>query len=365
MNKKDYYEVLGVDKNASEAEIKSAFRKLAKKYHPDVSKEPNAEEKFKEAQEAYAVLSDPNKKAQYDQFGHSAFEGAQGGAGFDFSDFDFSDIFGDLFGGGFGFGSSSKKSKRAQKGRDSLIRLTLDFDEAVFGCTKTVNITTYEECDDCGGEGGHGVKTCDQCHGSGTVTIEQRTMFGVFATRSTCDKCKGSGKVFSSTCSTCRGAGKVKVNKDIKVKIPAGVDTGNRLRVAGKGDAGSNGGPNGDLYIEFQVREHPLFERKEEDVYLTLPITITDAVFGAKLEIPTLYGNVKLAIPSGSESGDKHRLKGKGIADPQTGRKGDMYVLLKVVIPKKLTRDQKKILEALKDTNLEDNSEIKEYKKYL
>ena len=366
MNKRDYYEVLGVSKNATEAEIKSAFRKLAKKYHPDVSKEPDAAEKFKEAQEAYDVLSDENKRKQYDQFGHAAFEGAGAGGmgGFDFSDFDFSDIFGDLFGGGFGFGGT-RNSKRPQKGRDILHYMNLTFDEAVFGCMKTVNIDTSEECSDCHGKGGHGVKTCDKCHGRGTISKEQRTMFGVFATQSTCDKCGGSGEIFTSTCSTCRGTGKVHINKDVKVKVPAGVDTGNRLRLAGKGDAGINGGPNGDVYLEFKVKEHPIFKRNEEDIYLTLPITITDAIFGAKKEIPTLYGNVKLTIPNGSETGDKHRLKGKGVSDPQTGRKGDMYVVLKVCIPKKLTRDQKNLFESLSNTDLENQSEFKEYQKYL
>ena len=324
MNKRDYYEVLGVDKNASESEIKSAFRKLAKQYHPDVSKEPDAAEKFKEAQEAYAVLSDADKRRQYDQYGHAAFNQAGGGAGgYDFSGFDFSDIFGDIFGSGFGFGGG-RNSNRPRKGTDSLMRMNLTFEEAIFGCKKTINVNVSEECSECNGKGGHNEKTCPTCHGSGEQVIEQRTMFGTFASRTTCSTCNGKGKIYDKKCSKCYGTGKVNKNKDIELKVPAGVDTGNRLRLAGKGEAGINGGPNGDIYVEFSVKSHPLFERDENDIYLTLPITITDAVLGAKKDVPTLYGNIKLTIPAGSASGDKHRIKGRGVEDVQTGRNGDM-----------------------------------------
>jgi molecular chaperone DnaJ len=365
MNKRDYYEVLGVDKNASEAEIKSAFRKLAKKYHPDVSKEPDAAEKFKEAQEAYAVLSDANKRRQYDQFGHSAFDqmGGAGASGFDFSDFDFSDIFGDIFGSGFGFGGRS--SNRSRRGNDTLVRINLTFEEAVFGCKKDVKIDTMVECDSCNGKGGHGEKTCQTCHGSGQVTSEQRTIFGSFATRSTCQTCHGKGVTYDTKCSKCHGEGRIRENKTVEVKIPAGVDTGNKLRLNGKGEAGVNGGPNGDLYLEFKVKSHPLFERDENDVYLTLPITITEAVLGCKKDVPTLNGTVKLSIPAGSKTNDKHRLKGKGIADPQTGRKGDMYVIIDIHIPKKISRDQKKLFEALSKTKLDDSDKFDKIRKYL
>ena len=215
MSKRDYYEVLGVDKNASEAEIKSAFRKLAKKYHPDVSKEPDAAEKFKEAQEAYAVLSDQSKRKQYDQFGHAAFDnnGMGGAGGFDFSGFDFSDIFGDIFGSGFGFGGRGSSQNRKSKGRDSIMRINLTFDEAVFGCKKTINVDVNEECEECDGKGGHGEKTCPTCHGSGQITTEQRTILGAFMTRTTCSSCQGKGKVFDSTCSKCRGTGRIRKNK--------------------------------------------------------------------------------------------------------------------------------------------------------
>ena len=373
MNKRDYYEVLGVSKSADEKEIKSAFRKLAKKYHPDVSKEPDAAEKFKEAQEAYAVLSDEQKRKQYDQYGHAAFDQMNGGAGFDFSDFDFSDIFGDIFGstfgggfsnfGGFG-GRASNSSTRARRGADKLMRVDLTFEEAVFGTKKNINVDIYEECDECDGKGGKGEKTCSTCHGSGTVTQQQNTLFGAFMTRTTCPDCNGKGKTYSSICSNCRGTGKVKTNKNLEVKIPAGVDTGNQLRLAGKGDSGSNGGSNGDLYLEFRVKEHELYERDGNDIYLELPLTITEAVLGCKKEIPTLYGNVKLTIENGANTGDKHRLKGKGVEDLHSGSKGNMYVIINVIIPNKIDKKQKKLFEELNDTDLK-TSEFKKLEDYL
>ena len=372
MNKRDYYEVLGVSKNADEKEIKSAFRKLAKKYHPDVSKEPDAAEKFKEAQEAYAVLSDEQKRKQYDQFGHAAFDQMNGGAGFDFSDFDFSDIFGDLFGsafgGGFsnfgGFGGGSSRGSRARRGADRLMRVDLSFEEAVFGCKKKIDVDVYEECDECSGKGGKNEKTCSTCHGSGTVTSQQNTLFGAFMTRTTCPDCNGKGKTYSSICSHCRGTGKVKERKTLEVKVPAGVDTGNQLRLAGKGDSGSNGGSNGDLYLEFRVKDHGLYERDGNDIYLELPLTITEAVLGCKKEIPTLYGNVKLSVEAGANTGDKHRLKGKGVEDLHSGSKGNMYVIINVVIPQKIDKKQKKLFEELNETDLK-TSEFKKIEDYL
>ncbi len=354
--KKDYYEVLGVSKTASQDEIKSAFRKLAKKYHPDVSKEENAAEKFKECQEAYAVLSDENKRKQYDQFGHAAFEN-NGSGGYDFSGFDFSDIFSDLFGSGFGFnfgGSNRSKSR----GRDKVMRVDLTFEEAAFGTKKRINVSSYDSCDNCHGKGGFDEETCSTCHGSGTVTTEQRTLFGSFMTKTTCPKCSGKGRTYKRVCNNCSGTGKVKVNKDIEVKIPAGVNTGNQQRVSGYGEAGDYG--NGDLYLEYRVLPHPLFEREENDIYLELPLTITEAILGCKKEIPTITGRVKLTIEPGSNSGDKLRLKGKGIEDVHSYRKGDMYVVLNVLMPDKLSRDQKKLFEQLAKTDLE----TKEFKKF-
>ena len=367
MNKRDYYEILGVSKTASESEIKSAFRKLAKQYHPDVCKDADGAEKFKEAQEAYAVLIDPEKRKQYDQFGHAAFEQGSGfggfsSGGFDFSGFDFSDIFGDVFGSSFGFGRSSKNQR--YKGRDKTIRVDLTFEEAIFGCKKNINLNVSEECSDCHGKGGHDEKTCGVCHGSGEVTSEQRTIFGSFMTKTTCSECGGKGVTFAKKCSTCKGTGRITTNKDLEVKVPAGVDTGIQLRLAGKGEAGVNGGPNGDVYLEFNVKSHPIFNRDENDIYLNLPLTITEAVLGCKKDVPTPYGTVKLTISEGTKTGDKYRLKGKGIEDVQTGRKGDMYVVTEIVIPKKLTKEQKKLFAELSKTNLEDES-FNKIKKYL
>ena len=297
-----------------------------------------------------------------------------GGAGFDFSGFDFSDIFSEIFGNGFGgsfggfsdfggFGSRSSSS-RATRGSDRLMGMDLTFEEAAFGCKKTINLNVYDECSECHGKGGKGEKTCSTCHGQGTVTREQNTILGSFMTRTTCPDCNGKGKTYESICPDCRGKGFVKKNKDIEVKVPAGVDNGNRLRLQGKGDAGSNGGSNGDLYLEFRVKSHELYERDENDIYLELPITITEAVLGCKKEIPTLYGNVKLTIPEGANTGDKHRLKGKGIEDLHSGSKGNMYVVINVVIPDKIDRKQKKLFEELNNTDLE-TSEFKKIKDYL
>lgn len=361
---KDYYEILGVSKDASEKEIKSAFRKLAKKYHPDVSKEENAEAKFKEAQEAYAVLSDPDKRQKYDTYGSAAFEGASG-AGYDFSDFDFSDIFSEIFGGGFGFGSFSGGRNRKTKGADRLLRIDLSFEEAAFGTEKDVELDLYEDCDSCNGEGGHGKKTCSRCGGSGHVTTQQRSLFGSFMSQSTCPDCGGTGHTFDKECKVCGGTGKEKHHKTISVTIPSGVDTGNRLRLSNKGEASPNGGPNGDLYLEFYVKKHELFERNDEDLYLNLPISITEAALGTKIDVPLLRGSVKLTIPEGSESGDRLRLKGKGIDSEISGYKGDLYVILNIITPKKISRKAKSLLKDLEKElgDLKDSEKIKEYLK--
>ena len=374
MNKKDYYEVLGVSKSATQDEIKRAFRKLAKQYHPDVNKEPGAEEKFKEIGEAYAVLSDEKKRQQYDQFGHAAFEqGSAGGFGGGFSgfdDIDLSSIFGDLFGGGFssfgGFGRSGASRKdRPTKGNDSLVRMNLTFEEAVFGCDKSLRLDLDEECTHCHGKGGFDEQTCSSCGGRGRVISQQQTMFGVFQTETTCPHCKGKGKSFKTTCSECRGKGHIVKNKEIIVKVPEGVDTGNKIRISGKGSAGYNGGPNGDIYIEFNVKEHPLYQRDEEDIYLEVPLTITEAVLGCKKEIPTLYGNVILDIKEGTQNGEKLKLRNKGVKVPNTRRIGDMFVIIKIITPKKLDRTQKKLFKELEATNLANSIEFKNFEKYL
>ena len=376
MNKRDYYEVLGVSKTATDAEIKSAFRKLAKKYHPDVSKEPDAEEKFKECQEAYAVLSDPQKRRQYDQFGHAAFQGGTGGAGgfggfstnFDFGDM--SDIFDDILGGLGGFGSfRSSNSRRSangpRKGNDVLYRMTIDFEEAVFGTKQDINIGVIDNCEECNGKGGFNSKTCTECRGSGTITQEQRTILGSFLTKTTCPYCNGTGETFEKKCTKCKGKGKIKKNKTIEVNIPAGIDSENRLRVAGKGEAGINGGNPGDLYIEFTVKEHEFYKREEDDIYVSLPLTISEATLGCKKEVPTPYGNINLTIPAGTQSNDKLRIKGKGVTNVSTKKKGDFYVIANVIIPEKLTRDQKKLFEELNKTSLDNSPEFKKYQKYL
>ncbi len=372
--KKDYYEVLGVSKNATDAEIKSAFRKLAKKYHPDVSKEENAAEKFKEAQEAYAVLSDKDKRSKYDQFGHAAFDGngGFGGAGFSgFQDVDLSDIFGEIFGNGFGFGGSSffnggaaRKANRKEKGPDISVIFEMDFEEAAFGTETKVELNIDDNCPDCDGRGGRGVETCSECGGSGYVRREQRSILGAFVSQSPCPKCDGTGETFKKKCDTCHGTGKKKAKKTIKVKVPAGVDTGDHLRVPGKGPAGNNGGPNGDVYIEIKVKAHPLFKREGENLYLTLPLTIAEAALGCKKEVPTLEGNVILSIPAGSQSGEKHRIKGKGLKSPARRGTGDLYVILKVITPTKLNRKQKKLLEDLNKTDLK-TTEFTTFEKYV
>ena len=369
--KRDYYDVLGVNKNASEKEIKSAFRKKAKQYHPDLNKDnPSAAEKFKEAQEAYEVLSDESKRKRYDQFGHAGVNGSGAGAGFngfsggfDASDFDFGDIFDNIFGGGFSsFGGGGRRT-RSTRGSDLLMRVEISFLDAAYGTNKEIEVDVVEDCKDCNGVGGHDSRTCPKCHGSGTITSEQHTILGSFLSKTTCDECSGTGKVYKTRCSSCNGKGKVKNHKTITVNVPSGIKTGDRLRVSGKGEAGSNGGANGDLYLEFKVLPHKFFERDLDDIYLEVPITITEAILGTKKTIPTLEGNIKLNIPAGSNSGDKQRIKGKGIDNKSSRHKGNMYIILKVITPKKLTREQKKLIEKLSNTDLYDN-EIKNFDKF-
>lgn len=368
MEKRDYYEVLGVSKNATDDEIKSAFRKLAKKYHPDINKDPDAPAKFKEAQEAYAVLSDKDKRSKYDQFGHSAFEGAQGGfggaGGFDFSDFDINldDILGNMFGGGFGY--SKGRGRRKTRGSDLLREVKLTFEEAIYGCEKDLKIDVNEKCPDCDGEGGFDKETCSNCHGTGSVTSEQRTLFGTFMTKTTCSTCGGTGETFKKRCSKCRGDGTIRQSKTITVKIPSGIDNGMRLRLSGKGEASPNGGENGDLYLEFRVASHEFFERDGDDIILEVPINIAEATLGCKKDIRTISSIITLAVPAGTETGDKQRIKGKGIKNSSTGRTGDMYIIFKVVTPSKLTREQKNLFEKLMDTDMS-NSDTDRFERFV
>ncbi len=376
-DKRDYYEVLGVSKTATAQEIKSAFRKLAKKYHPDLNKDdPTAADKFKEVQEAYEVLSDDAKRSRYDKFGHAGVSGnasAGGGFGgfgssygFDASDIDLGDIFDSFFGGGFssGFSTKSSSSNRKRNGTDLLKKINITFQEAIYGCEKDLDLDVVEVCNTCSGEGGINPKTCNKCHGSGTITTEQHTILGSFLSKTTCPECHGSGKIYEKRCPDCHGDGQTTKHKTITVNVPAGISTGDRLRLAKKGAAGSNGGEPGDLYLEFYVGEHKYFKRENDDIYLDVPINITEAILGCKKEIPTLYGSVKLNIPAGTNSGDIQRIRGKGVDNKVKHSKGNMYITIKVITPKHLNRDQKKLIEALAKTDLDD-AEINEFRDFI
>ncbi len=369
-NKRDYYEVLGLSKGASDEEIKRAFRKLAKQYHPDVNKEPGAEEKFKEIGEAYAVLSDPEKKRQYDQFGHAAFDGTSGAggfggfSGFDFEDFDLGSIFESMMGGSFG-GSSRNRGPRKTKGADKVVSMKLSFEEAVYGCEKEFKVNLDDACSECGGTGGTGETTCPTCNGRGRVVTEQRTMFGIFQSETTCSTCNGHGTTFKNKCSKCRGTGSINKDKSIKLRVPRGVDNGDTMRMSGKGSMGANGGPRGDIYIEFSVKDHEIYQRDGRDIYVKIPLTISEAALGCKKEVPTVQGTIITEIPAGTQNGDKFKFRGKGIDDEKTGRKGDAYGIVNVIIPSKLDHVQKKLFKDLEKTTLNKSPEFDKYNKYL
>ncbi len=371
--KKDYYETLGVSKTATDAEIKSAFRKKAKTCHPDVNKSPDAEKEFKALGEAYAVLSDPEKRKQYDAYGHEAYKNASqnggfgggfagGFQGFDPGDIDVEEVIREFFGGR---GSSRNRSNGPRKGDDAAVLLNLTFDEAVHGCKKEITIDVIETCESCKGQGGFDEVTCSTCGGRGKVIVEQNSLFGFFQTQTTCRDCKGTGKIYKRTCDECRGTGNIKKRKTIEVTIPSGVDHGHQLRISGKGSSGINGGPNGDIYIEFNVGDSKIFTRDEFNLFFELPINIVEAALGCKKEIPTLDKNVYLEVKPGTQNGTKLKLRDKGVKDPNSNYKGDMYVIVKVITPTKLNRRQKELLEELKDSNLDDESEIKNYQKNL
>ncbi|MBU5434542.1 molecular chaperone DnaJ [Pseudoflavonifractor sp. MSJ-37] len=357
--KRDYYEVLGVSKGASDDELKKAYRKLAKKYHPDLNPgDKEAEAKFKEVNEAYEVLSDKEKRARYDQFGHAGVDpnynpgGGYGGfSGADFGDIDLGDIFGSFFGGGFsGFGGGGG-SRRAgpMKGDTLRAAITISFEEAAFGCEKQIELTRSEACDDCKGTGcapGTTAEICPDCHGSGTIRIQRGGGAFSFATTTSCPKCHGTGKIIHSPCSTCHGEGAVRKTRKITAKIPAGIDNGQAISLRGQGGAGKNGGPAGDLIISVSVRPHARFKRDGMNVYLEQKVSFLQATLGAELEIPTIDGNVKWTLPEGTQPGATFRLKGKGIPSVSGRGRGDQYVTVSVDVPRGLDREQKEALRA-------------------
>ncbi len=356
-NKRDYYEVLGVEKNAAEAEIKRAYRKLAAKYHPDVNHEPDAEAKFKEINEAYEVLSDGDKKARYDQFGFAGvdpnfnaggnpFGGGFGGFG-GFSDL--GDIFGDIFGGG---GSRGRSANAPRKGENVVAQVTLTFEEAAFGTKKEVSVGRIEACDHCGGSGaadGTHPETCDRCHGSGQIRVTQNFMGMSMQSTSACPKCGGKGKIIRTPCARCKGKGKIRRNQKINVDIPAGIDDGQSVRVREQGSAGSNGGPNGDLLVTVSIRPHALFERDGANVLCEMPISFTQAACGAEIEVPTLDGKVRYTVPEGTQTGTTFRLRGKGIPYVGYKNRGDQYVTVVVETPTQLTKEQKELLRKFEE----------------
>lgn len=374
--KRDYYEVLGIGKNATDAEIKSAYRKLAKKYHPDLNPgNKEAEEKFKEVNEANDVLSDPQKRQRYDQFGFAGVDpnyaaangGGAGGFGGGFGGVDLGDIFGDIFGGGFGGGfsgfgggSSTRTANAPRKGHDIQASVILTFEEAAHGCSKKITINRQDTCPDCGGTGaakGTSPETCPDCGGRGYVVTQQRTPFGVMQSQQPCSHCGGRGTIIRNPCKTCRGTGKTAARKSLEINIPAGIDDDQNIALRGQGDAGSNGGPAGDVIVHVTVKGDPMFERDGYDVTIHVPITFSQAVLGDDVEVPTVDGRIVQHIPEGTQSGTKFRLRGQGIQYLNGRGRGDQYVIVDVEIPKKVTRAQREALKAFEDSMKEDNYE--------
>jgi molecular chaperone DnaJ len=359
-DKRDYYDVLGVSKTATDDDIKKAYRNLAKKYHPDVSKEPNAEAKFKEVQEAYDQLSDPQKRAQYDQYGHSGSPFGNGQGFGDFGDFGgFGDIFSQFFGGGQRRSQTSKGGP--QRGDDLEKSMVIDFMEAALGTKKTVSVEIEDECHVCHGSGAESskdIEICDRCHGDGIINVEQRTMFGNMRTQQVCPKCGGSGKIIKNKCRSCGGKGRERISKTVDVNIPAGVDTNMSLKVAGYGNGGTKGGGQGDLYLNFKVRPHKVFRRQDDDVILEVPITFTQAVLGTTIDIPTIYGDVSLKVPSGIEHQTILKLKEKGISNVRSKRKGDQHVIINIQTPKNISPQQRKLYEQLEELESKDKNNM-------
>jgi len=365
-DKRDYYEVLGVSKGASDDEIKKAHRKLAKKYHPDLNRDnPEAAEKFKELNEAYEVLSDKDKRAKYDQFGFAGVDpnygAGQGGFGGGFGGFDMGDlgdIFGSFFGGGFGGSSSRSRRNAPQRGETLQQRIMLSFEEAAFGCEKEITINRTESCDECGGTGaekGTSVETCSNCHGSGVVMQTQRTPLGMFQTQGACPNCRGTGKIIRKPCKKCGGTGKMRKSRTLKVNIPAGIDDGQSIQLRGQGNAGVNGGPSGDVIVTISIRPHPLFTRDGNNVICEIPISFPQAALGDTLQVPTIDGKVEYTIPEGTQTGTVFRLRGKGIQNVNGRGRGDQYVRVNIEVPTHLTYHQKHLLRDFEASTTDEN----------
>jgi molecular chaperone DnaJ len=355
MAQRDYYEILGVDRSADEKQLKSSYRKLAKKYHPDLNPDnKEAEANFKEINEAYEVLSDADKRARYDRFGHAGVNGQGGpGAGAGQGGFEdiFGDIFGDMFGGGFSGGRRQQRTG-PRKGADLRYRITIEFEEAAFGVEKEIKITKNDTCHVCGGTGakkGTQKRTCPTCHGTGTMQQVQNTPFGQFATQATCTTCRGTGSIIDDPCDNCHGGGIERKTQKLKIKIPAGVDNGSVIPLRGQGEPGAHGGPKGDLYVQLQVQPHKVFERDGDDLHLEYPINFVQAALGDEVNVPTLEGKVKYTIPEGTQTGTIFRLRGKGIQNVNGRGKGNLYVHVHIEVPKRLSKQQKEALRNFGD----------------
>ncbi|MGB2078562.1 MAG: molecular chaperone DnaJ [Vibrio sp.] len=351
MSKRDLYEVLGVSRDASERDIKKAYKRLAMKYHPDRNKDADAVEKFKEVKEAHEVLTDAQKRQAYDQYGHAAFEqGGMGGGGGGFGGGGFEDMFGDVFGDIFGGGRrGGGGGQRAQRGSDLRYNMELTLEEAVGGCEKEITIPVLASCDTCEGTGakkGSGSKTCGTCHGHGQVQMRQ----GFFAVQQTCPTCHGKGKIIENPCGVCHGDGRTQKQKTLNVKIPAGVDTGDRIRLSGEGEAGEMGAPAGDLYVEMHVRPHPIFEREGSNLHCEVPVSFTQAALGGEVEVPTLGGRVSLKVPPETQTGRMFRMRGKGVKSVRGGAVGDLICKLVVETPVSLSSEQKDLLRQLEES---------------
>ncbi|WEG72746.1 molecular chaperone DnaJ [Vagococcus intermedius] len=354
MAKRDYYEVLGVTKSSTDAEIKKAYRKLSKQYHPDINKEADAEDKFKEISEAYEILSDPQRKAAYDQYGHAGTDPNYGGGAGGFGGFGggaagfggFEDIFESFFGGG---GGRSANPNAPRQGSDLQYSFDLKFEDAIFGIEKTIQYNREDTCTTCDGSGakaGTSPKTCGKCHGQGTINVERQTPLGRVMTRQTCDECQGQGQTIDTPCTDCHGTGRIKKKHSVKVNVPAGVEDGQQMRLSGQGEAGINGGPHGDLFVVFRVEDSDLFDRDGSEIYYELPLSFSQAALGDELEVPTVHGKVKLKIPAGTQTGTTFRLRGKGAPKLRGTGTGDQQVTVRILTPKNLNEAQKDALRA-------------------